>query len=481
MNIRSIALFALAVLLASPLQAHSGKPRHHVVIDTDGALDDMRALSMLLAGNEIRVLAITCSPGTLPAERTAQKVRSLLSDFHHEGIPVGITTHTNHAPPPWSNVAAGFGWGRNEGYPGKPALPLSSGLLEKTTAGYDDSLTLVALGSLKTYADWFKDHPDAVNRVKKILWYNDHTVEEGFNYQASPESYRQIAGSGIPLEIIFNDNPELRWDERYLEHLAGVKSRYGRQIHRLFSEAGLKEQVRSRKLWDDLAGLYLAVPILFNREGEGNLTRIALNPMIPRDFIYETIATLLESSVTTNNRVFREFPTDKRLYKEAYAAILDTTLTRYGPEEWKAVSLTNEIHGHTGIYSIIGAKMGIRAMEYFNVGVNNMTVRSYAGSDPPLSCLNDGVQISTGSTPGQGLLAISDTTLTQPTVIFTFNGRSAKVTLDQAIADRLREDIRYGVEEFGLLTDTYWRYIEELGIDYWARLDRNRIFRIEEL
>src|SRR6056297_383416 len=261
MKFRSVAFFVLAVLLASPLQAHSGKPRHHVVIDTDGALDDMRALSMLLAGNEIRVLAITCSPGTLPAEQTAQKVRSLLSDFHHEGIPVGITTHTNHALPSWSNVAAGFGWGRNEEYFGKPAHSLSSGLLEKTTAGYADSLTLVALGSLKTYAEWLKDHPEAVNRVKKILWYNNHDPEKGFNYQVSPESYRQIAGSGIPLEIIFNDNPELRWDERYLEHLAGVRSRYGRQIHRLFSDPGLKEQVRSRKLWDDLTGLYLAVPI----------------------------------------------------------------------------------------------------------------------------------------------------------------------------------------------------------------------------
>ena len=47
--------------------------------------------------------------------------------------------------------------------------------------------------------------------------------------------------------------------------------------------------------------------------------------------------------------------------------------------------MTNEIHGHTGIYSIIGAKMGIRAMEYFNVGVNNLMITSFAGSEPPLS------------------------------------------------------------------------------------------------
>ena len=57
----------LIIMICSHLSAHSGKSKYHVIIDTDGALDDMRALSMFLSGNDIRVLAITCSQGTFPS------------------------------------------------------------------------------------------------------------------------------------------------------------------------------------------------------------------------------------------------------------------------------------------------------------------------------------------------------------------------------------------------------------------------------
>ena len=38
-----------------------------------------------------------------------------------------------------------------------------------------------------------------------------------------------------------------------------------------------------------------------------------------------------------------------------------------------------------GIYSIIGAKMGLRTREYFDVGLDELLVVSYAGSQPPLT------------------------------------------------------------------------------------------------
>ena len=54
------SLFAAKTLLAALLLAaavpnglaHSGKARFHVIIDTDGAPDDLRALVMLLGNRE---------------------------------------------------------------------------------------------------------------------------------------------------------------------------------------------------------------------------------------------------------------------------------------------------------------------------------------------------------------------------------------------------------------------------------------------
>jgi pyrimidine-specific ribonucleoside hydrolase len=143
--------------------------------------------------------------------------------------------------------------------------------------------------------------------------------------------------------------------------------------------------------------------------------------------------------------------------------------------------MTNEIHGHAGIYTIIGAKMGVRAMEFFNVGVNNLTATTFAGHKPPLSCFNDGIQISSGATIGQGLITISDSLSVVPTAIFEFNNQKVKISLKPEIAAQMQKEIKYGVQEHGLLTAQYWLYIEELAIKYWSNYNRYEIFNITML
>ena len=91
----------------------------------------------------------------------------------------------------------------------------------------------------------------------------------------------------------------------------------------------------------------------------------------------------------------------------AIEAMAERTIARWGKEEWRAVILTNEIHGHIGIYSTIGAKMGIYALELLSRLCNKaeeLKVLSFAGSRPPISCFNDGLQISTGATLGHGAI-----------------------------------------------------------------------------
>ena len=55
-----------------------------------------------------------------------------------------------------------------------------------------------------------------------------------------------------------------------------------------------------------------------------------------------------------------ELPCD--CYAPDVREIMSDTIERFGKEEWYKVVLTNEIHGHLGIYSTLGAKMGCYAM-----------------------------------------------------------------------------------------------------------------------
>ncbi len=482
-RIKIIWTLLLFTLFYGQLFAHSGKPKYHVIIDTDGAIDDMRSISMFLAGNDIRVLAITCSQGTLLPNTVYLKVNSLLSAFHHEGIPVGISKKINFNLPVWSSFAQNIQWGNTVSQQNIDLSQNSIDVLNKTVENYRNKITLIALGSLKTYADWIKADPKIADKIERIIWYNNHNIKEGFNYQVSPNSYEFIKQYGIRIDIVENNNSDLIINRDYLNQIQSSKSIYSEQIELVHTQISIVEKIKEKHLylWDDIVPLYLTVPILFDMETKDNIIFASINMKIPVNFIYEIIGKLLISATNTNNRVFNTFPIDTALYKTKYAKILNQTIEKFGLIEWKAISMTNEIHGHTGIYSIIGAKMGVRAMEYFNVGVNNLIITTFAGNKPPLSCFNDGIQISTGATIGQGLITISDSISNIPSAIFEFNNNKVNISLKPEIAEQMQKDIKYGIKNFGLLTDRYWLYIENLAIKYWSDFDRHNIFTIRKI
>jgi len=478
-------IFICIVLLSMQIQtatAHSGKPKYHIIIDSDGAIDDMRAITMFLAYDDVQVLGITGSQGSVQPYSAAMKITSLLSDFHHQGIPVGVGKTVNSDLPEWNDFSESIHWGGN--IPDRSIqFPKAIDLMNKIVEDYSEKIILIALGGLTNYAEWLKNKPENIQKIERIIWYNDKDIEQGFNYQIDKNSFDFIKTLNIPIQIVSNTRSDLICDTTFLNNLQNVNTIYSKQIVSVHKQvqASEKRLHDNLQLWDDLLPLFLSCPIIFNtNEQKDNITYVFLEKQIPKAFITEMITTLLISGTETNNRVFHEFPVDTMLYKKSVAKIQTRTIEDFGLIEWKAIVMTNEIHGHTGIYSIIGAKMGIRACEYFNVGINNLNVISFAGKKPPLSCFNDGIQISTGATIGQGLIEISDTIYTIPTAIFEFHHQRIKIKLKESIAQKMQEDIKKGVQLYNF-SEQYWLYIEELAIQYWANYDRYDIFEIEKL
>lgn len=271
-------------------------------------------------------------------------------------------------------------------------------------------------------------------------------------------------------------------DTAYLNSVEKLKSIYAEKIFLVHQQKEIQNKISQKHLqfWDDIVPVYLTAPMLFNVKNNGGFLFATLDEKLPVVFLTSIITDVLMSGIKSNNRIFISFPFEPSLYKPAVEKILPDVIEKYGEIETKAIVLTNEIHGHTGIYSIIGAKMGIRAIEYFNVGVNNLFVISFAGSEPPLSCLNDGIQISTGSTIGQGLIELPDSLLKAPAAIFEFNGQRIKISLKFEIDEQIQKDIEIGVENYGFSAQ-YWLYIEDLAIKYWDEFDRHEIFDIQKL
>jgi len=103
--------------------------------------------------------------------------------------------------------------------------------------------------------------------------------------------------------------------------------------------------------------------------------------------------------------------------------------------------------------------MGLRAREILGVGIDVLEVVSHAGSRPPVSCLNDGLQASTGATVGHGTLTLEKGEKAMPEAV----------------------DIKKAIDELGNLTPAYWRRVRRLAIGYWLEWDRKELFEVTEI
>lgn len=83
-------------------------------------------------------------------------------------------------------------------------------------------------------------------------------------------------------------------------------------------------------------------------------------------------------------------------------------------------------HGHLGSYLVVGLRMGLYGLKLLNApGYFDLWMRSYTTQQPPQSCMNDGLQLSTGCTLGKGNISCSGEGLSQA----SFYGSGKVITL----------------------------------------------------
>jgi pyrimidine-specific ribonucleoside hydrolase len=169
------------------------------------------------------------------------------------------------------------------------------------------------------------------------------------------------------------------------------------------------------------------------------------------------------------------YPTKPQEFRPDVRPFVEPIIARHGLEEFKAALLTNELHRHLGTYSILGAKMGIRAREVLGADLDTLTVVSEAGLRPPLSCMNDGLQVATGASLGRGAIQVREG---EPSPAATFQYGSKKLTLrlKDEIFRRIRAEQEALVKRFGGMGPEYFREIRASSLRHWLEFDRREIF-----
>jgi inosine-uridine nucleoside N-ribohydrolase len=257
----SIVLFTSSVW-SQPLPV---KLKHSVIIDTDGAIDDFRAISLLLARPEITIKAILMSDGSLSPNESAEKIGSLLHEFNYENIPLACGDVLKGINPPWRQFNRQIRWG-SESSDRVTVLNAVNCLSEQLTNA-NEKIILVCLGPLSNIAQLIKKNANLVSKIERIIWYND-SVEplQGFNYEYDNVNADLVLKSNVRVDVISNLNRDnTMFDLSMYNVCSQSQTPLAKILYNVHSQNVVLEKLEQNhfRLCDELIVIYLTNPELF--------------------------------------------------------------------------------------------------------------------------------------------------------------------------------------------------------------------------
>jgi len=117
-------------------------------------------------------------------------------------------------------------------------------------------------------------------------------------------------------------------------------------------------------------------------------------------------------------------------------------------------------HGHLGPYAVIGYRMGKIANERLGSDPFCKRAKVYTGTTPPLSCIIDGIQLSSNCTLGKGRILVENNDTAKAEFISEDN---KKITI--ILKPEIREEIDTTVTQDNIIQyseETYAKSDEEL-------------------
>jgi purine nucleosidase/pyrimidine-specific ribonucleoside hydrolase len=190
-------------------RSSSGIP---VIVDCDPGLDDVFALWLAAGHPAIDLRAVTTVGGNVPLEHTTRNARVALSVAGVLDVPVAAG-----APGPLSRTLQTAQWFHGENglggpEPPNPTVPLdprtATELMDDVLTAAGEPVTIIAIGPLTNVAILLRDRPDAVERVREVVWMGGST-ERGnatpyaeFNAWVDPEALAFVVESGIRFTMV---------------------------------------------------------------------------------------------------------------------------------------------------------------------------------------------------------------------------------------------------------------------------------------
>ena len=480
------ASFLIWLCLFTPF-AGAHTYRIPTLVDTDMALDDVRAIAMLLNSDIADIPLMVTSDGAASPQAGCRNLEMLLKYFKRKGTKSASGKLLGKPVPAWRSWSENVKWPESQGGTAGelPACSPAAETIVNTLNSAGESVLYLCLGPLTNLADALKLCAKIKDKISRVVYYGSHPDDPspGWNTSRDPDSARLVFNSGLKIySMNLSQEKLLKFDQNLHRKIKGLDT----TAARLVAEIHQGPMVNKRLLeghfyvWDEMPVIFMNQPALFKFEPsirhDHVMRLVAFESEKVRDAYLKLLSHAGDLHLSARHSVvLKEFPSDPSLFKKDVGPHVKKAIEKYGLEEWKACLLTNELHRHLGIYSLIGAKMGIRAREILDAPFDTLEVISSAGNSPPLSCMNDGLQVSTGASLGRGTITVHDG-LTQPAATFIYKNQKLTLKVKTELLNRIRADIKAALKEYGGLSREYFAHIRKLSIAYWLDLDRKTIF-----
>lgn len=472
----------IMLVFAVPVAAHDVEDIPTIVIDSDMGIDDAVTMALALQCPEVRVNGIVACEGAAGREASVRMLGRALDEFNRSDIPLYSPASAGAArpAPEFRRFAEQI---VDKALRGTARTPLP--FTPKAYVDRRGTKTIVlALGPLTNLAASLKD--DAVRSgVAGILVQGPPDETRNWNLGYDPEAFAAVRGSGVPLRFVESGPAAVKpetWRNGAGPTGQGTSIGEG-LVARLLGDASFRQHYTEgvfAAFTDELVLMACVDNDLFETVAApaGNWT--SLRPK-DRDGIASVFMHLLSEGRQAKNRVvFTGGPLPDNILQPDVRMRKAGMLARNGETEWFAQLLMNELHDHLGSYSILGGKMGLRAAELLNAPQHGMRVVSYSAAEPPVSCLNDGIIVATGSTPGRALFRHEPGPAGSTRVSFSYNGRQISLV----VKDEYRKKVQATIDEL-LKTHTledadYWDGVRKASLDIWENWHRRDLFEVVE-
>ena len=471
----AVAVLAAVATGAAAHDIHVGGP---VVIDTDLGLDDAVALAVALQAPDLEIEAVVATEGVASARKAALFAQQLLATFNRSDIALYAAATT-----PAGAEAPVFRAFAEEALAGALPEMLRGQQQPFSPDAYRSArgpVCVVALGPLTNLAAALQQDPSVAKAIGAVVIPETGAAGEPFNRRYDREAWDIVQRAQLPVVFVQPGGHGTKSEAwRTGQVPGGMNTSIGETfVERLLSGAEVGEHyAQQRRLFgDELAVLYLVAPKLFAIGDHGHVAMPSDEAAINQAWA----AALVAGRQIRPRTVFAVDRLPREVFRADLQSVRERVIADHGEAEWRSQWLLHELHGHVGVYSVVGVKMGLRAAELLNAPLHEMRVASHAPAGPPVSCFNDGLIVATGSTPGRGLFTHMPLPGGGVRANFMYNGRNVALRLKPEYQQQIARELGALRAKHSLESPAYWSGVRALSLRLCAEWHRRDLFQVAD-